>query len=178
MGRSQDFLIVDGDEGFCSMLSRDFRRRGFNVTIAHDCEGAMRALEAGRPDHIILDLKLADRCGLELIARVKAVYADARIVVATSYASIATAVEAIKLGAIHYLTKPAPADAVLAAFHRHNGDETVPVAAKPLSVDRLEWEHINWVLRENGGNVSAAARALSMHRRTLQRKLSKRPVAQ
>lgn len=178
MGQRQEFLIVDGDETFSSMLARDLSRRGFTVAVAHDCAEALAALETRRPDYIVLDLRLADRCGLELIPQVKALHAAARIVVATSYASIATAVEAIKLGAVHYLTKPAPAEAVLAAFRRHNGDETVPLAAKLLSIDRLEWEYINWVLMEHRGNISAAARALSMHRRTLQRKLSKRPVAQ
>ena len=99
-----------------------------------------------------------------------------RIVVLTGYASVATAVEAIKLGATHYLAKPVDADEVVAAFGRTRGDAGTPVPSRPLSVDRLEWEHIQRVLAENGGNISATARSLGMHRRTLQRKLSKRPV--
>jgi two-component system response regulator RegA len=94
----------------------------------------------------------------------------------TGYASIATAVEAIKLGAVHYVTKPADADEIVTALHRDEGDATVEIKEKPLSVRRLEWEHLQKVLVEHGGNISAAARALGMHRRSLQRKLEKRPV--
>jgi two-component system response regulator RegA len=96
--------------------------------------------------------------------------------VLTGYASVTTAVEAIKLGATHYLAKPVDADAVVTAFGRVEGDPAVPLPPRPLSVDRLEWEHIQRVLAENGGSVSATARSLGMHRRTLQRKLAKRPV--
>jgi two-component system response regulator RegA len=98
------------------------------------------------------------------------------IVVLTGYASVATAVEAIKLGATHYLAKPVDAEELLAAFQRTSGDASVPVAERPLSVNRLEWEHIQRILHDHGGNVSATARSLGMHRRTLQRKLAKRPV--
>ena len=94
----------------------------------------------------------------------------------TGYASVATAVEAIKLGAVHYLTKPADADDILAALHKDEGDPGVPVSDNPLTVKRLEWEHLQKVLNECDGNISAAARKLRMHRRTLQRKLAKRPV--
>jgi two-component system response regulator RegA len=99
-----------------------------------------------------------------------------RIVVLTGYGSIATAIEAIKLGATFYLTKPADADQIIAAFHHEAGDDQAPLNPKPMSVNRLEWEHIDRVLREHKGNISETARALSMHRRTLQRKLAKRPV--
>ena len=111
-----------------------------------------------------------------LIEKLAALEAGTRIVMLTGYASIATAVEAIKLGATHYLAKPADADEIVAALQRTAGDATTPVADSPLSVDRLEWEHIQKVLAEHGGNGSATARALKMHRRTLQRKLGKRPV--
>ncbi len=114
--------------------------------------------------------------GLALVSRLKALDARTRIVVLTGYASITTAVEAIKLGATYYLSKPADADDIVAAFHRESGDESAPISEKPLSVNRLEWEHIHRVLTENHGNVSATARAMGMHRRTLQRKLNKRPV--
>jgi two-component system response regulator RegA len=98
-----------------------------------------------------------------------------RIVVLTGFASVTTAVEAIKLGAVHYLPKPADADEIVAAFGREQGDTGAPLSVQPLSVERLEWEHIQKVLSENTGNVSATARALTMHRRTLQRKLGKKP---
>lgn len=114
--------------------------------------------------------------GLRLIPELRSLSDGVRIVVLTGYASVATAVEAIKLGATHYLAKPVDADEVVAAFGRAAGDAATPVASRPLSVDRLEWEHIQRVLAENGGSISATARSLGMHRRTLQRKLSKRPV--
>jgi two-component system response regulator RegA len=113
---------------------------------------------------------------LTLLEELKRRNPKARIVVLTGFASVATAVEAIKLGAVHYLPKPADADEVVSAFGRATGDASLPVSANRLSISRLEWEHIQNVLSENGGNVSATARALKMHRRTLQRKLAKRPV--
>ena len=123
----------------------------------------------------MIDLRLPGRSGLALIQHVKAANAQACIVVLTGYASIATAVEAIKLGATHYMTKPVEADAIECAFRRAGGDENVAASEHPLSVGRLEWEHIQHVMTEHGGNLSATARALGMHRRTLQRKLHKRP---
>jgi two-component system response regulator RegA len=114
--------------------------------------------------------------GLVLIKALKALDEQTRIVMLTGYSSIATAVEAIKLGATHYLAKPADADDIIAAFARGDGDAEIPVSDNPMTVERLEWEHIQKVLAEHEGNVSATARALRMHRRTLQRKLAKRPV--
>jgi two-component system response regulator RegA len=110
------------------------------------------------------------------VSKLLALDAQTRIVVLTGHGSIPSAVEAIKLGAIHYLTKPATADDLMAAFGRDRGDDDLPVSDKPMSVSRVAWEHIHHVLREYQGNVSATARALSMHRRTLQRKLAKHPV--
>ena len=111
-----------------------------------------------------------------LIEKLMEIDPNTRVVMLTGYASIATAVEAIKLGAVHYLAKPCDADQVVAALRRSNeGDSAIPIAESPLSVDRLEWEHIQRVLTEQHGNISATARALKMHRRTLQRKLAKRP---
>jgi two-component system response regulator RegA len=118
---------------------------------------------------------MPDQSGLMLVSKLKALDEHTRIVVLTGYASIATAVEAIKLGATYYLSKPADADDIVAAFHHDCGDESASVNEKPLSVNRLEWEHIHRVLAENDGNISATARVLRMHRRTLQRKLSKHP---
>jgi two-component system response regulator RegA len=127
-------------------------------------------------DAVILDLRLATESGLHLIAPMKSAWPLARILLLTGYASIATAVEAIKLGATHYLAKPAGVEEILAALGRAEGDADAELPEAPLSVDRLEWEHIQKVLAEHDGNLSATARALKMHRRTLQRKLAKRPV--
>jgi two-component system response regulator RegA len=126
---------------------------------------------------VVLDLNLNGSSGLALIPQLLAINADCRIVVLTGYASIATAVDAIKLGAVQYLAKPVEIEAILAAFETDDVPDLETAAPdEPLSVDRLEWEHIQRVLNENDGNISATARALKMHRRTLQRKLSKRPV--
>jgi two-component system response regulator RegA len=118
---------------------------------------------------------MPDGSGLTLVEQLRRISPAMRIVVLTGFASVATAVEAIKLGAIHYLPKPTDADDIVAAFDRDAGDAAVAVKNRPLSVERLEWEHIHKVLAENDGNVSATARALGMHRRTLQRKLGKKP---
>ena len=168
-------LLVDDDVTFCSVLSEALEKRGFQVSVAHTVAEAMAHIRLGAPDYAIIDLRMPDQSGLTLVSTLKAVGEQTKIVVLTGYASIATAVEAIKLGATYYLSKPVDADDIVAAFHRSAGDESEPVGEKPFSVNRLEWEHINRVLTENGGNVSATARALSMHRRTLQRKLNKRP---
>ncbi|HEX8962701.1 MAG TPA: response regulator, partial [Rhodocyclaceae bacterium] len=154
-------------------------RRGYD---AHGVTSAQEALEAARSDppaQVVLDLNLGGSSGLALIEPLLAANPACRIVVLTGYASITTAVDAIKLGAIQYLAKPVEVAAVLAAFGdaRPNPAEAV-VDATPLSVDRLEWEHIQRVLRDHDNNISATARALNMHRRTLQRKLMKRPVKQ
>jgi two-component system response regulator RegA len=169
-------LLVEDDQTFCDVLSRALIRRGFDVQIATSVEEAIQSAQATPPEYAVLDLNLAGASSLPLITLLKSLDAFTRILVLTGYASIATAVEAIKLGAIHYLTKPADADDIVAAFDREEGDTSVPLSARPLSVNRLEWEHIQKVLLEHDGNISAAARALGMHRRTLQRKLSKRPV--
>ena len=171
-----NLLLVDDDVTFCSALSRALEKRGFEVTAAHSVVAALTAIEKGPPEYAVIDLKMADQSGLTLVSKLKALDEQTRIVVLTGYASIATAVEAIKLGAEYYLSKPADADDIVAAFHRDSGDESAPVREKPLSVSRLEWEHISRVLMEHCGNISATARALGMHRRTLQRKLNKRPM--
>jgi len=169
-------LLVDDDVTFCSVLSRVLEKRGFQVKVAHTVAGALSHIQRGAPEYAVIDLKMPDESGLVLVSKLKALGERTKIVVLTGYASIATAVEAIKLGAAYYLSKPADADDIVAAFHRDSGNVSAPVSEKPLSVDRLEWEHISRVLSENHGNVSATARALGMHRRTLQRKLNKRPV--
>jgi len=169
-------LLVDDDGVFRRVLRRALERRGYAVNEAEDSATALRCAAGSPPEFAVLDLKLEHESGLPLIRALLDLDPETRILVLTGYASVATAVEAIKLGAVHYLAKPVDADQVLAALNRVDGDAAVPVSGDPLSVDRLEWEHIQRVLADNAGNVSATARALKMHRRTLQRKLTKRPV--
>jgi two-component system response regulator RegA len=170
-------LVIDDDETFNGVLTRALARRGLDAVGATDGTTALAMAHRQPPDRVVLDLSLAGHSGLALIDPLLAINPDCRIVVLTGYASIATAVDAIKLGAVQYLAKPVEVDAIVAAFDAGalpNADE-LP-AVEPLSVDRLEWEHIQRVLHEHEGNISATARALKMHRRTLQRKLAKRPV--
>ena len=171
-------LIVDDDQGFREALTRAMQRRGFSVLCAHDEASALQAAEEFAPEYALIDLRLGQDSGLALVARLAQEDPELRIVVLTGYASIATAVEAIKLGAVHYLTKPAEPDEILLALQRdrEQGDAGMTLANKPMSVRRLEWEHIQQVLLQHDGNISAAARTLNMHRRSLQRKLQKRPV--
>ncbi len=169
-------LLVDDDLTFCDVMRRALSRRGFRVTLAHGVNEALACARSESPAYAVIDLKMPGDSGLHLISELRALSDGVRIVVLTGYASVATAVEAIKLGATHYLAKPVDADEVVAAFGRAGGDAAARVPSRPLSVDRLEWEHIQRVLAENGGSISATARSLGMHRRTLQRKLSKRPV--
>lgn len=176
--RMTDLLLVDDDKVFCDVLAGALRKGGYSVAVAHDVSDGLTAACRHRPGYAIVDLNMPGQSGLELVRRLTAAFEGIQIVVLTGYASVATAVEAVKLGAVHYLTKPADADEIIAAFDRRQGDADVPVAERPMSVKRLEWEHIQKVLTECEGNVSATARRLGMHRRTLQRKLQKRPVKQ
>jgi len=169
-------LLVDDDPTFCEVMGKALSRRGYHVTVAHSAEEAFEQASAKTPEYAVVDLKMQGDSGLALVPKLSALTSEMRIVVLTGYASVTTAVEAIKLGATHYLAKPVDADAVVAAFGRVEGDPAAPLPPRPLSVDRLEWEHIQRVLAENGGSISATARSLGMHRRTLQRKLAKRPV--
>lgn len=168
-------LIADDDETFREVLGRALSRRGFDVVLAHDAAMALDVARAHPPAYAVVDLRMPGVSGLRLVEGLRQMSDRMRIVVLTGYASIATAVEAIKLGATHYLAKPADADQVVAAFGATAQDSEALPDPRPLSVDRMEWEHIQRVLAEHEGNVSATARALGMHRRTLQRKLSKRP---
>lgn len=173
---SKNFLIVDDDPAFTRVLSRAMTRRGFNVQVARSAEDAQQLLTDFDPDYATVDLKMEGDSGLTLIPTLRQHNTEMRILMLTGYASIATAVEAIKLGATQYLPKPADADQILAAMEKVEADTEIDVQEQPMSVNRLEWEHIQKVLNENEGNISATARALGMHRRTLQRKLAKRPV--
>ena len=170
-------LLVDDDEVFRRVLARALERRGYAVTVAANARAAMCKAEAQAPEYAVVDLRMPGDSGLVLIRRLVEIDPHTRIVMLTGYASITTAIEAIKLGALHYLAKPCDADEIVSALNKTaKGDETVAIADSPLTVGRLEWEHIQRVLAENQGNVSATARALKMHRRTLQRKLAKRPA--
>jgi len=173
----RDLLLADDDATLRDVLARALARRGFAVRMAASGEDALLLARERAPGYAVIDLKMPGMSGLALVPELKALNPDMRLLVLTGYASIATAVEAIKLGATHYLAKPVDADEIVAALGRAEGDAALPVEAEPLSVDRLEWEHIQKVLAEHDGNVSATARALKMHRRTLQRKLAKKPVA-
>jgi two-component system response regulator RegA len=169
-------LVVEDDPVFGAALVAALRRRGYEAEVAADGATALELAARACPNAAILDLKLGEASGLALIQPLKALDPSMPILLLTGYASIATAVEAIKLGATHYLPKPADTDEILAALGRASGDPSVAPPEAPMSVERLEWEHIQKVLAEHDGNVSATARALKMHRRTLQRKLTKRPV--
>lgn len=171
-------LLVDDDASFSAALARAMERRGFDVVVAHDADGALGKLMNFSPKYALVDLRLGESSGLPLVECLAQFDPGMRIVVLTGYASIATAVEAIKLGAVQYLTKPAEPDDIVLAFEngKDRGNPNVSLTSEPMSVRRLEWEHIQRVLHSHDGNISAAARTLKMHRRSLQRKLQKRPV--
>lgn len=169
-------LIVDDDEVFGEVLAEAFTDRGYSVAVARDTATGIDKARECDPEYAVIDLRIGQESGLKIVESLHALDENTRIVMLTGYASVATAVEAIKLGAVHYLTKPADADEILAALRKDEGDASIPVADNPLTIKRLEWEHLQKVLSECGGNISAAARKLRMHRRTLQRKLAKRPV--
>ncbi|CAM5373619.1 MULTISPECIES: response regulator transcription factor [unclassified Thauera] len=168
-------LVVDDDPAFNRVLVRALAQRGFDTYGATDSEGALELAGDHTPEFIVLDLNIGGESGLKLIRPLLDASPGVRILVLTGYASIATAVDAVKLGAVQYLAKPAEVDAIIKALRAEDViiDDHAPGA--PMSVDRLEWEHIQRVLAEHEGNISATARALQMHRRTLQRKLARPP---
>lgn len=170
-----NLLLVDDDRTLCHVLTRALEARGFAVAAAHDGASALQCIGTIAPEYAVVDLRLPDMSGLKVVEQLKRADENTNIVVLTGYGSIATAVDAVKLGATHYLTKPTDADQIVAAFQHREPDAGVPPAERPLSVDRMEWEHIQRVLSSVDGNISAAARVLNMHRRTLQRKLNKFP---
>jgi two-component system, response regulator RegA len=176
-----NFLVIDDDEVFSDILTRGLARRGYQVQQAHNAEEAIRLANQHKFAQITVDLHLGSDSGLSLVAPLRDLQPDARMLVLTGYASIATAVQAVKDGADNYLAKPANVEMILSALQSDASALQADAAIEnpaPLSVARLEWEHIQRVLAEHGGNISATARALNMHRRTLQRKLAKRPVRQ
>ena len=172
---SMKLLIVEDDADFAAALARAMTKRGADVALAHDASEARIVADRFVPSHAVVDLKLPGESGLKVVEQLAARSPVPAIVVLTGYASIATAVEAVRLGARHYLAKPTNADEIFAALLRDQPDAELDVNPEPLTVARVEWEHIQKVLNEHDGNISATARALKMHRRTLQRKLDKRP---
>ncbi|SEI55449.1 two-component system, response regulator RegA [Allopseudospirillum japonicum] len=180
---SERFLVVDDDDVFRGVLKRALSKRGYQVLDAPDVETALALAQQCQEHHeeilwASIDLKMQQASGLTLIEPLLALHPQCRMVMLTGYSSIATAVEAIKLGAVNYLCKPADTQEILAALAHPEANPETEVAEQPPSVNRLTWEHIQKVLQEHEGNISATARALGMHRRTLQRKLQKRPVRQ
>lgn len=168
-------LLVDDEEVFRKRLAQAFTRRGFTVHEAAGFDGAMAVLKETDPEMALIDLRMPGRSGLELVAEAKRLRPEIRIVVLTGYGSIATASQAIKLGALNYLPKPADVDEILLAF---SSDEGLSLQINqqeftPPSLARVEWEHIQRVLTDCDGNISEAARKLNIHRRSLQRKLFK-----
>lgn len=171
-------LLVDDDKIFADVLASALSKRGFQTVVAHDLAAALALVTEWDVDCAVIDLKIERESGLELLPRLKALKPDIRMLILTGYSSIATAVAAIKLGAIDYACKPVNADEVVALLSGQKAAEPgqAPINEAPPSIKRLQWEHIQRILEENNGNISATARSLGMHRRTLQRMLQKRPV--
>ncbi|MGC4061330.1 MAG: response regulator transcription factor [Aquabacterium sp.] len=177
MEAQRQLLIVEDDDAFARTLARSFERRDYEVLRASNREEVQRLLGTHRPAYAVVDLKLAGGdSGLACVQDLHAHDPHMVIVVLTGYASIATAVEAIKLGARHYLAKPANTDDIEAAFSRAEGDTDVDLTERTTSIKTLEWERIHEMLAETGFNISETARRLGMHRRTLARKLEKQRV--
>ena len=171
-----ELLLLDDDEVFCHVLSRALSKRKYQVRVAQDIDSALTLAQQHRPAIAIVDLRIGNESGLNAIKLLLEHLPKLRIVVLTGYASISTAVESIKLGAIQYLTKPTDIEEILKALYHDEGNPELDLQTRPMSTRRLEWEHLQKVLQDHQGNISAAARAMNMHRRTLQRKLAKKPV--
>ena len=170
-------LIIEDDDAFARTLGRSFERRGYKVLQAPGLEEAQELLKEHAPGYAVVDLKLkGNSSGLACVQMLHAHDPDMQIVVLTGFASIGTAVEAIKLGACHYLAKPSNTDDIEAAFLKAQGNAAIEVGARPTSIKTLEWERIHQTLIETDFNISEAARRLGMHRRTLARKLEKQRV--
>lgn len=180
-GETASILIVDDDEVYRNRLARAFVDRGYDVRTAGDYDAAVARATEDSPELAVVDLKMPGRSGLELVKALTEIDPATKIVMLTGYGSIATAIDAVRLGATYYLSKPADADDIIGAFARGEApplDPPPPGAGgdyKAPSLARAEWEHINRVLSDAGGNISEAARRLGIHRRSLQRKLQKYP---
>ncbi|AUM75194.1 ActR/PrrA/RegA family redox response regulator transcription factor [Paracoccus jeotgali] len=172
-GDDASLLLVDDDEVFVNRLARAMERRGFQPTVAISVAEAMEAVRKSPAAHAVIDLRLEDGSGLDVVEALRDARADARIIVLTGYGAIATAVAAVKMGATDYLSKPADANDIAAALLQ-TGEALPPPPDNPMSADRVKWEHIQRVYEQCDRNVSETARRLHMHRRTLQRILAKR----
>ena len=178
-------LIVDDDEVYRNRLARAFVDRGYDVRTGQDYDTAVAAATTESPELAVLDLKMPGKSGLELVKALAEIDPSTKTLILTGYGSIATAIDAVRLGATYYLSKPADADDIVAAFARGEApplDPPPPSSStgdeyRAPSLARAEWEHINRVLSDAGGNISEAARRLGIHRRSLQRKLQKYPPA-
>lgn len=177
MPSERRLLIVEDDPAFSRTLARSFERRGYEVSCCDGIEALIERLAGVSPDYAVVDLKVVGGSGLECVKLLHEHDPQIRIVVLTGFASIATAVEAIKLGACHYLAKPSNTDDIEAAFAKVEGDAEVPLTQRQTSLKNLEWERIHETLVETEFNISETARRLGMHRRTLARKLEKRRVS-
>jgi two-component system response regulator RegA len=171
-GSDKTLLIVDDDTPFRQRLAQAMERRGYAVSAAESVRGGIELAASLKPAYAVVDLRLGDGNGLEVVPAIRAARADARIVVLTGYGNIASAVAAVKSGAVDYLSKPADADAIEAALLQR-GAALPPPPEMPMTADRVRWEHIQRVYEQCDHNVSETARRLRMHRRTLQRILSK-----
>mgnify|MGYP000031079198 CR=1 FL=1 len=169
----RSLLVLDDDASLRIRLGRALEQRGFEVTLVGSVTEAITAVKASAPSFAVLDMRLEDGSGLSVVEAIRAARSDARVVMLTGYGNIATAVAAVKSGAVDYLSKPADADDVARALLA-GGEDLPPPPVKPMSADRVRWEHIQRVYEQCGHNVSETARRLDMHRRTLQRILSKR----
>jgi two-component system, response regulator RegA len=170
-------LIVDDDERLRERLARALEKRGYAVRTASNYDDALAIATEVAPEYAVVDLRMPGPSGLELVRALKEIDPETRVVVLTGYGSIATTIDAMRLGAVYYLQKPADADEVLAAFARAEAPPSAEVegSADPPSLERVKWEHVARVLSDSGGNVSEAARKLKLHRRSLQRMLQKFP---
>ena len=169
-------LVVEDDDAFRTVLVRALESRGYDAVGVGDAESAITAAMRDSPEMAVVDLRLPDRSGLEVVRELKTIDPATAIVVLTGYGSIATALESIRLGALHYLTKPTDADRILAAFEHGLAARPRELASETPSLARVEWEHLQRVITDCGGNISMAARQLGLHRRSLQRKLAKYPA--
>lgn len=177
MTKVQNILVVDDDEVFRERLAQALVRRGFSVRCANGYDSALRELLSFTCEVALVDLKMAGKTGLELLQSLRSTYPTTQVIMLTGYGSIATAIDAMRLGAAHYLSKPVDADDVMTAIGRLDANPLQPDTNEfeAPSLARAEWEHINRVLSDTGGNISEAARRLGVHRRSLQRKLQKYP---
>jgi two-component system response regulator RegA len=173
MPGDRSLLIVEDDKSFLQRLARAMEGRGFTVTTAESVAEGLTQLETASPAFAVVDMRLEDGNGLDVISALKRRRPDARAIILTGYGNIATAVNAVKLGAVDYLSKPVDADDVVAALLALDGRKAEP-PENPMSADRVRWEHIQRIYELCGRNVSETARRLNMHRRTLQRILAKR----